>query len=586
MENFTDIGLRPEILKAITELGYEKPTPIQEKVIPVILNSDKDLIALAQTGTGKTAAFGLPLIEKVDPTQKKVQGLILCPTRELGIQIFNDLENYSKYIKGLGITAVYGGASMRDQIRSLRNNCQIVVGTPGRVLDLIERGALDISAISYLVLDEADEMLNMGFQKDLDAILSTSPAERQTLLFSATMPQAIARMARNYMNKPEEISVGTKNTGAANVKHEYFMVHAKDRYEALKRIADIHPDIYGIIFCRTRTDTTEVSRKLINDGYNAAVLNGDLSQSMRDQVMDQFRSGQLQLLVATDVAARGLDVNDLTHVINYQLPDEMEVYIHRSGRTGRAGKSGTSISIVHTRETRHIRLLENLVGKRFERKQVPTGEEICEKRLYQLVKKVEDVEVNEKQIASFLPAINQQLEAMSKEELIKRFFSVEFNQFLDYYKNAPDLNIHETERGERGERGERSGKEKITYTRLFMNLGIKQEMHAGRLMGIVNDVMPNRRFRIGKIDIFRKFSFFEVESNLAPEIIRAFKNIEIDGVAVEVDVAKPDTYNQASQNETKSGKPFTPGKPSKPSKPGFFEGNDAKKRKRKHKKTN
>ncbi|MEZ4829559.1 MAG: DEAD/DEAH box helicase [Bacteroidia bacterium] len=550
MENFSDIGLRPEIIQAITEIGYEKPTPIQEKVIPAILSTDRDIIALAQTGTGKTAAFGLPLIEKIDPSRKVIQGLILCPTRELGIQIYNDLENYSKYIGGLGITAVYGGASMRDQIRSLRHNCQIVVGTPGRVLDLIERGELDLRSISFLVLDEADEMLNMGFQKDLDAILSTSPEDRQTLLFSATMPQAIARMARNYMRQPEEISVGTRNTGAANVVHEFYMVHAKDRYEALKRIADIHPDIYGIIFCRTRTDTTEISRKLIHDGYNAAVLNGDLSQSQRDHVMEQFRSGQLQLLVATDVAARGLDVNDLTHVINYQLPDELEVYIHRSGRTGRAGKSGTSISIIHTRESRQIRLLENMSGKKFIRKRVPTGEEICERRLYQLVKKVESVEVNEEQIASFLPAINQQLESMSKEELIKRFFSFEFNQFLNYYKNSPDLNIQDNERS-----SDRSGKkDKISYTRMFINLGEKHQLQPARLMGILNDYVADRRFRIGKIDILRKFSFFEVDSHMAPEILRALKDQEIDGRKIEVDIAKPDQYQSKDTQPGKSHK--------------------------------
>lgn len=554
MENFQNTGLRAEIVRAVSELGYEKPTPIQEKVIPIIIESERDLVALAQTGTGKTAAFGLPLIEKINPASRHVQALILSPTRELAIQIHGDFASYAKYIRGLNTVAVYGGANISEQIRAIRRDAHIIVGTPGRVLDLIRRQVLDLSSIGWLVLDEADEMLNMGFQQDIDAILATSPKEKQTLLFSATMPKEIARIARKYMHDPDEIAVGERNAGAKNVQHEYYMVQARDRYEALKRIADINPDIYGIIFCRTRRDTTDLARKLNHDGYHTAAINGDLSQAQRDHVMEQFRSRQIQLLVATDVAARGIDVDDLTHVINYQIPDELEVYIHRSGRTGRAGKEGISISIVHSRESRQIRALENMVGKKFERKLVPNGEEICEKRLYEVAKKLDNVEVNEKQIRSFLPAIEKQLEHLTKEELIKKFVSFEFNQYLDYYKDAPDLNINTNDR-ERSS-GRSSSRQQQNFTRLYINLGAKHEIHAARLMGMINELLPNKRIRIGKIDIMRKFSFFEVEDRFAGNVAKAFNGTYFEEIPIAVEKANPESgmLPQKGKAESKDNK--------------------------------
>jgi len=434
MSTFEELGLKPEILKIIDELGFVNPTPIQEKIIPVILGSRKDLIGLAQTGTGKTAAFGLPIIQLV-------QALVLCPTRELGMQVANDLKTYGKYVKNFNVVSVYGGASIEPQINAIKKGCQVVVGTPGRTLDLIKRKVLKIKHIRWMVLDEADEMLNMGFKDELDAILEQTPAEKETLLFSATMPKEIRQIANKYMNDPEEVLAGKKNIGAENVRHEFYSVQAKDRYEVLKRIADMNPHIYSIVFCRTRRETKEVADKLIADGYNADALHGDLSQAQRDNVMKRFRTKHLQILVATDVAARGLDVNDLTHVINYNLPDELEAYIHRSGRTGRAGKSGISIAICHSRELNKIKRLEQLSGKKFVKKLVPGGAEICEKQLYNLIDKVEKIEVNESQIEKYLPVIYKKLDWLSREELIKHFVSVEFNSFLEYYKGAKDLNI-------------------------------------------------------------------------------------------------------------------------------------------------
>lgn len=439
-KSFEETGLKPEILKSLEEIGFEYPMPIQEKAIEAMLETEKDLIGLAQTGTGKTAAFGLPLVHLCDPKNKTTQAIVLTPTRELCIQVANDIEKFGKYIKGLRCLAVYGGSSIENQIRSLKKGIQIIVGTPGRTHDLIRRQKIDISSIRSLVLDEADEMLSMGFREELNAILAETPEQRQTLLFSATMPKEIAEMADNYMDDPVEIAVGQRNTGTENVKHHYYLVSARDRYLALKRLADINPNIYGIIFCRTRQETKDVADMLIRDGYNADALHGDLSQAQRDTVMNRFRNKSLQMLVATDVAARGLDVTELTHVINYNLPDELETYIHRSGRTGRAGNTGISIAIIHSREQYKIKTLEKKIKQPFERKMVPTGPEICEKQLFSLIDKMEKVEIDER-IEQYLPAISEKLEWLSREELIKHFVSVEFNRFLDYYKDAGDLNI-------------------------------------------------------------------------------------------------------------------------------------------------
>lgn len=538
---FEEMGLSPELMKVVGEMGFVTPTPIQEKVIPAILQTNDDIIGLAQTGTGKTAAFGLPLLHLSDKTEKSIQAIVLCPTRELCLQITGDLETYSMHIKDFNTVPVYGGADISKQIRLLKHGAQFVVGTPGRVLDLIKRKALNISNIKWLVLDEADEMLNMGFKDDLDAILSTTPKERRTFLFSATMPKEIVEIAENYMHNPHEISVGKRNAGADMVKHEYYVVHARDRYETLKRIADMHPEIYGIVFCRTRQETKEVADKLMGDGYNADTLHGDLSQAQRDYVMNRFRTRTVQILVATDVAARGLDVNDLTHIINYNLPDELEIYIHRSGRTGRAGKSGISIAIIHTREVMKIKDLERLSGKKFEKKPVPGGKEICEKQLFNLVDKVEKIEVNEDQIAPFLPVIFKKLDWLSREDLIKHFVSVEFNTFLNYYKNAPDLNVVKQDRDDfRNQRG-------ATYSRFFINMGLTNKLSAQRLMGLINDQTRNRQIRIGKIDIMRKFSFFEIEEQFQEEILRSFSNAFFEGVKVAVELSRPDTAQKLKE---------------------------------------
>jgi len=535
---FEETGLKPELLSAILEMGFEQPTPIQEKTIPHLLNNENDLVALAQTGTGKTAAFGLPLLHHIDPRSKDIQALILCPTRELCLQISRDLDAFSKNIKGLVNIAVYGGADIRKQIQELRTGGQVVVGTPGRVHDLIRRKILNLTNIQWLVLDEADEMLTMGFKEELDAILSQTPSTKQTLLFSATMPREIAEMSEKYLHNPEEIAVGQRNAGAENVEHHYYIVHARDKYATLKRIADNYPDCYAIVFCRTRVETREVAERFMADGYNADALHGDLSQAQRDQVMSRFRSRHLQMLIATDVAARGLDVNDLTHVINYSLPDDPEIYIHRSGRTGRAGKNGISVSIVHMRETGKLRQMERIARKHFERKMVPGGEEICAKQLMHLVDKVVQVEVNDSRIDPYLPEVKQKFDGLSSEEILKRFLSVEFNQFLNYYKNAPDLNIHEKERESRGSRFEKrggGGYSRTSFSRLFINAGKKQNLNASRLLGVINDHLKKKNIEIGKIDIQRKFSFFEIDSRYEQELIQAISHSSLDGYPLKAD---------------------------------------------------
>jgi ATP-dependent RNA helicase DeaD len=542
MNLFEQSTLDSKILRAITDLGFSEPTPIQDKTIPLILESEDDLIALAQTGTGKTAGFGLPILQQIDTSLKTVQAIVLSPTRELAMQIAKDLENYSKYLFGVRIVSVYGGAAINNQIRDLKKGAHIVVGTPGRTLDLIKRKALKINNIRWLVLDEADEMLNMGFREELDAILETTPDEKQTLLFSATMPDGVRHIAQNYLHKPNEISVGKKNSGAQNVNHEYYVVRSSDRYLALKRIADFNTDIYAIIFCRTRAETKDIAAKLIDDGYNADALHGDLSQAQRDYVMQRFRTRQLQLLVATDVAARGLDINDLTHVINYNLPDDPEVYIHRSGRTGRAGKTGISIIISHSREASKIRAIENLVGKKFEYKQIPSGNQICENRLYKLIDKIKHIEVDEEKINPYLPTIIEKLGDLDKDELLKRIVYVEFERFLEYYKNDKNINVERSNRNtkDKKQKNKKDNPEKRhsrkNYTRLFVNIGTKQHVNPNKLMGLINELTDSNNIGIGKIDIQRNFSFFEVEKGNEQIIIDSFfgKNFGSKKLIIEV----------------------------------------------------
>jgi ATP-dependent RNA helicase DeaD len=540
MNTFIEMGLAPELLRAVEELGFETPTPIQQKAIPVILNGGNDLVVLAQTGTGKTAAFGLPILQLGDTESHHLQTLVLCPTRELCMQITSELNKYARYTTGVKVVPVYGGASINDQIWALKGGSQIVVGTPGRVLDMIERKVLNLTEIRWMILDEADEMLNMGFKDDLDAILAATPKEKQTLLFSATMPNEVAKIARKYMNSPEEVSVGRRNSGAENVSHEYFMVHARDRYPALKRIVDINPDVYGIVFCRTRMETKEVADKLMQDGYNADALHGDLSQAQRDYVMNRFRLKNIQLLVATDVAARGLDVQDLTHIINYNLPDDPEVYIHRSGRTGRAGKTGISVSLIHTRENGRIKDLERLIQKSFEKKTVPGGREICEKQLLSLVDRVENTVVDEVNIKKYLPAIFEKLEWLSREELIKHFISVEFNRFLDYYKDAPDLNVAAHDK--RSEGSSRSSS--TSFARLHINLGLKHGLSASALISVINRSLHGQRIDFGKIEILRNFSFFEVDESRVQHLLKDVENAQFDGTPFKIELSAPSDQSE------------------------------------------
>jgi len=550
---FNETGLKPEILKAITEMGFENPTPIQEQTIPHLINSTQDLVALAQTGTGKTAAFGLPLLHNISMQTRDIQGLVLCPTRELCLQITRDLENYSKYMTGLKTIAVYGGADITKQIRELKSGGQIVVGTPGRVNDLIRRKVLNVSAIRWMVLDEADEMLTMGFKDELDTILATTPSEKQTLLFSATMPSEIAEMSSKYLHNPSELSVGRRNEGAANVEHHYYVVHAKDKYATLKRIADNYPDCYAIVFCRTRMETREVADQFMADGYNADALHGDLSQSQRDTVMARFRGKQLQMLIATDVAARGLDVNDLSHVINYSMPDDPEVYIHRSGRTGRAGKSGISVSILHMKETGRLKQIERIARKKFERKMVPGGDEICEKQMFHLIDRVVNVDIAENQIGKFMPLILDKFEAMSKEDIVKHFVSLEFNQLMEYYKNARDLNIKVEAQRDPSQRNDRGG-ERMKFTKLFINVGKKQNLSASGLIGLINEYSKRHKIEIGRIDIQRKFSFFEIDSAYEKELIKSLNSQVIEGHLI--NIGRVESNSPEAQRDSGGGGSF------------------------------
>lgn len=536
---FEELGLKAEILQGVEALGFVNPTPVQERTIPFMLNETKDLVALAQTGTGKTAAFGLPILHLLDATQAKTQALVLSPTRELCIQISKDLKNYAAFMPDMHIVPVYGGEDIRVQLRQLDRTPQIIVATPGRLIDLVERGKVKLEDVAYLVLDEADEMLNMGFKEDIETILKTIPETRRTMLFSATMPKEIAQIAKTYMTDNEEITIGERNTGTQNVEHIYYVCQAKQRYLVLKRIVDLNPDIYAIVFCRTRQETKEVAEKLINDGYNADALHGDLSQAMRDTVMQKFRVRNLQILVATDVAARGLDVNDLTHVINYNLPDDVEVYTHRSGRTGRANKKGVSVSIIHQKEKFKIKAIERMLKRTFEKQRIPNGLEVCKKQLFFMINKMQNVVVEDEQLDTFFPQIMSQLEYLSKEDIIKRFVSLEFNRFLEYYKGAPDLNIEEHEKEKREkksskERGDKEGapkKEKAKgktkktgeKIRLKVNIGERNGVTPKRLLGMINDLVGDRTIGVSDIEITNKFTFFDVYVDQYNKLNRAFE---------------------------------------------------------------
>jgi len=552
MKTFEELGVAANIRKAIEEMGYENPMPVQEEVIPYLLGETNDVIALAQTGTGKTAAFGLPILQKINVKENVPQALILCPTRELCLQIASDLADYSKYIDNLRVLPVYGGSSIESQIKSLKRGVQIIVATPGRLIDLINRKTVDLVNVKYVVLDEADEMLNMGFMDSIDEILAKVPEERLMLLFSATMPKEIAKITKKYMQNPKEITIGRKNEGSSSVKHVYYMVHAKDKYLALKRIADYYPSIYGIIFCRTRRETQEIADKLIQDGYNADSLHGDLSQAQRDYVMQKFRIRNLQLLVATDVAARGLDVDSLTHVINYGLPDDIESYTHRSGRTGRAGKTGTSISIVHVKEKGKIREIEKIINKKFEQGVIPSGEAICEKQLFSLVDRIEKVKVNEEEISNLLPSVYRKLDWLEKEDIIKRVVALEFNRLIDYYREADEIESpsdrysrddktyprrKDRERSDRSSGGGGARGAERGYSRLFINIGRTDNVNPATLMGLVNDFVPEK-VNIGRIDIMQNFSFFEVPERDAQKVIKSMSRQEQNGRRISVEVAQ------------------------------------------------
>ena len=561
MENFKETNLNDNLLRAISEMNFETPTSVQAKTIPHLLNSDTDLIATAQTGTGKTAAFGLPSIHLTNLKNKETSTLVLCPTRELCIQIAKDLTKYSKYMDGLKILAVYGGSDIRGQIKALNKGVHIVIGTPGRTKDLIQRDKLRIGSIARIVLDEADEMLTMGFKDDLEMILSHTPKEKQTLLFSATMPQKVIGITKSYMYNPKRISAQRMNIGAENIKHIYYTVNAKDRYEVIKRISDINPNIYGIVFCRTRRETKDVAYKLMNDGYNADTLNGDLSQAERDEVMMRFRKRKIQLLVATDVAARGLDVESLTHIINYNLPDDFEVYVHRSGRTGRAGNAGVSIAIVHSREIRRIREIEKRTGIEFAKEDVPSGMDVCKTRLYNLIDTVENVEVDEKQIAQFLPDIYKKLEWMERDELIKHFVSAEFNRYLSYYKHARNLNVSGGSKGrDRKIRG-RKDRNKQAFSKFrgfYVNVGSQRKMNPGRLMGLINESLDSSSADIGNIEIMKSSSFFEIEEKYADDILKKLSGKKFGGTTLRVEkdkgTGKRNNLNKRKKRKRSRGK--------------------------------
>ncbi|WP_339754544.1 DEAD/DEAH box helicase [uncultured Winogradskyella sp.] len=535
MSTFQELGLNEDLLRAITDLGFEKPSEVQEKAIPLLLDQDKDLVALAQTGTGKTAAFGFPMLQKIDIDSRTTQGLILSPTRELCLQITNELKLYGKYCKGLNVVAIYGGASISDQAREVKRGAQIIVATPGRMKDMISRRMVDISKIQYSVLDEADEMLNMGFKEDITDILSHTPDDKNTWLFSATMPKEVSTIAKKFMYDPTEITVGNKNESTNNVSHEYYLVNARDRYSALKRLSDANPDIFSVIFCRTKRDTQKVAENLIEDGYSAGALHGDLSQNQRDIVMKSFRNRQIQMLVATDVAARGIDVDDITHVINYQLPDEPEIYTHRSGRTGRAGKTGISMVIVSKSEVRKIKSIERIIKKQFEKKEIPSGMEIVEVQLMSLANKIHTTETNH-EIDKHLSSINELFADTEKEDLIKKFFSVEFNRFFNYYQKSKDLGVVQFRDSDRD--GGRDYGKSSNDTRYFINVGSKDGFDWMKMKDFLKEQLKLGRDDVFKVDVKESFSFFNTENELKEKILAFFTDFKYDGRFVNVEISE------------------------------------------------
>jgi ATP-dependent RNA helicase DeaD len=554
---FEEIGLREEILRAVKDLGFESPTPIQQQAIPELLKEPRDLVGLAQTGTGKTAAFGLPMLSLINFNERYTQGLIIAPTRELCLQICADLNSFSKYIKGSNIVAIYGGASIDRQATEVRRGAQVIVATPGRLADMIRQRIVDLSRVAFAVLDEADEMLNMGFKEDIDNILSKTPATKSTWLFSATMPQEVARISKNYMTNPIEIAVGHKNSGNVNIQHSYFVVRDRDRYHALKRIIDLHPNLFGLVFCRTKRETQVVADNLMRDGYNAEPLHGDLSQMQRDQVMKKFRERTLKILVATDVAARGIDVDDITHVINYNLPDDLESYTHRSGRTARAGKLGESIVLINTQEMYKIKAVERQLKVQFRKAMIPSGDEICYIQLMTLIEKIKSTNVNENDIQEFLPAIMEQFSEMSKEDLLKRFVYVEFSRFIQYYKGSKDLNADARAGGERERRDSRDSRDGRDSrdsrggddsrsrrrsdgptARFHLNKGETHGLSKGALVRLICDQADITSKQIGRIDIKGDFSFFEVEKNIEKSVFESMKGAQFDGMDLRIDFAQ------------------------------------------------
>ena len=573
MKTFEELGVSEDIRRAIEELGFEHPMPVQEEVIPYLLGNKNDVIALAQTGTGKTAAFGLPLLQKVDAQNRATQAIVLSPTRELCVQIADDLKDFSKYINGMNIVPVYGGADIRPQIRTIKHGVQIVVATPGRLVDLINRGVMELNQVNNVVLDEADEMLNMGFSDSINAIFEQLPDDRNTLLFSATMSREVEKVAKSYLHDYKEIVVGSRNEGAEHVNHIYYLVHSKDKYLALKRIVDFHPRIFAIIFCRTKAETQEVADKLIKDGYNAEALHGDLSQQQRDLTMQKFRQHTVQLLVATDVAARGLDVDDLTHVINYGLPDDIESYTHRSGRTGRAGKKGTSISIIHIKEKWKVRQIEKQIGKDFIDGELPKSEEICKKQLFKVMDDIMKTDVDEDQIAPYMADIMRQFEYVDKEDIIKKMVTVTFGRFLDYYQHAPEIEKPVAGKGSRSERGERTTRGKVSngrrqhvaeegFRRLFINLGKSDGFYPGEIMQYLNKHVHGRQ-EVGHIDLLQKFSYIEVPENDAQKVMKALNGTSYKGREVRCNDADEDGHGRAGKRGGRSEKSSRGGRQSR-----------------------
>lgn len=557
MNKFASLGLEENFLRAISDLGFTEPSEVQEKTIPLLLSEQTDLVSLAQTGTGKTAAFGFPLLQSIAVESRVTQGLVLSPTRELCLQITNELNNYGKYLPGLNIVPIYGGASLPEQAKQIKKGAQIIVATPGRMKDMMGRGIIDISRIEYCILDEADEMLNMGFYEDIKEILADTPKDKSTWLFSATMPKEVRKIAERFMHKPVEITIGQKNIGAENVQHEYFVVNARDRYLALKRLADANPDIFSVVFCRTKRDTQKVAEKLLEDGYNAAALHGDLSQNQRDLVMKSFRTRQIQMLVATDVAARGIDVDDITHVINYQLPDEIETYTHRSGRTGRAGKKGISMVIASKSEVRKIRAIEKIIQKKFIQNAVPTGIEICEIQLFNLAKRIKKTEVNP-DMDPYLKGIEDILEGIDRETLIKKMFTVEFDRFFNYYQKAKDLNSPDTRQEE-----DRSGS-----IRFFISLGRKDDFNWMSLKDFLRDLLQLDKDSIYKVDVMNSFSFFNTDEKHRNAVLEIFSDFKLNGRKVLVEVSKDGQRKRSADRREKDGdKPRVKNKRKKSDKP-------------------